>query len=166
MVVPQSPQKFEVMIFPASVTLLYCLGVPDSIFKASLLTKRLMLYTLPLTLRQSSQWHSVYATHQHDIRTGSIEILPSIAPFHPKISCISHILHGWFHWLRKSFRLRVTYSNLLEPFLGRLSNIMDCEDVNADTVNRVPVYSRGYRYVTLDVLRLCARPWAFLKHRG
>ena len=54
-VVPQSPQKYDVMVFSASVGLLYSFGVPDFNSSASQLTNMLQLYMLPLTLRQSVQ---------------------------------------------------------------------------------------------------------------
>jgi hypothetical protein len=57
-VTPQSAQKKEVMVLPASVGLLYCLGVPETSLKESSVTIKVVLYALPLTLRQSLQWQT------------------------------------------------------------------------------------------------------------
>ena len=42
-VIPQSAQKYDVIVLPASVSLLYCLGLPETSFKESSETKRLVL---------------------------------------------------------------------------------------------------------------------------
>ena len=64
-VVPQSPQKYEVTMLPESTGLLNCFGVPDSNFRELLSTKRLVLNMLPVTFRQSMQWHIAYRHHEH-----------------------------------------------------------------------------------------------------
>ncbi len=46
------------MVLPASVGLLYCLGVPETSLKESSVTIKVVLYALPLTLRQSLQWQT------------------------------------------------------------------------------------------------------------
>lgn len=61
-VVPQSPQKVDVITWPESAFLLKRFGVPDSSVKALLSTKRLVLNMLPLTFLQSVQWQSACGT--------------------------------------------------------------------------------------------------------
>ena len=64
-VVPQSPQKYEVTILPDSTGLLDCLGFPDSNFRELLSTKRLVLNMLPVTFRQTMQWHIAFRHEEH-----------------------------------------------------------------------------------------------------
>lgn len=63
-VVPHSGQKNDVIVFPLSVPLLNFFGAPERRVQAWAWTKRLVLKTLPLILRQSRQWHRAYVNSE------------------------------------------------------------------------------------------------------